>query len=259
MLFKQLFLVFKPTTPVSIHTYRVFFIFLLLYTLLFLFTRTLSSRDPGSIFFDPSTAYDLSYSAVRLEQAATYVDTAVNTIGPKVPGASRQPELCLGIATVARKGVRYFKNTVGTVLDGLSETERANIHLILFIAHSDPSQHPAYTEPWLHKLADQVLLYNASDVDIDHVRALETDEAKVSGREKALFDYTYLLKACEAVNPSYIIMLEDDVVALDGWYHRTCEALDSAEKQTREMGVSKCEFTTMHPSWKESLLLIFMN
>ena len=51
-------------------------------------------------------------------------------------------------------------------------------------------------------------------------------------------------------------MLEDDVVALDGWYHRTCEALDSAEKQTREMGVSKCEFTTIDPSWREYLLLV---
>lgn len=44
-------------------------------------------------------------------------------------------------------------------------------------------------------------------------------------REKALFDYTYLLKACQAVNASYVAMLEDDVLALDGWYHRTRQAL----------------------------------
>ena len=150
--------------------------------------------------------------------------------------------LCLGIPTIARKGVRYFKHTVGTLLEGLDETERADIHLILFIAHTDPSQHPAYAEPWLDKLADQVLLYNASEVDIGHLQTLETDEAKASGLEKALFDYRYLLKACEAIDTPYIIMLEDDVVALDGWYHRTRDALASAETQTQNIGASKCEY-----------------
>ena len=150
--------------------------------------------------------------------------------------------LCLGIPNIARKGVRYFKHTVGTLLEGLDETERADIHLILFIAHTDPSQHPAYAEPWLDKLADQVLLYNASEVDIGHLQTLETDEAKASGLEKALFDYRYLLKACEAIDTPYIIMLEDDVVALDGWYHRTRDALASAETQTQNIGASKCEY-----------------
>ena len=99
-------------------------------------------------------------------------------------------------------------------------------------------------------IADEVLLYNASEVDIGHLQALETDEAKASGLEKALFDYVYLLKACEAVDAPYIIMLEDDVVALDGWYHRTREALASAEQQTRKIGASKCEYPT---TWKHSL------
>lgn len=228
----------------SSHTLRVFLIFLFPYTLLVFYARTRCSRDPGSVFFRPSTAYDLSYSLVRLEQADEYIDGVNGASELQPPKSSRQPGLCVGIASIARNGVRYFRSTVGTVLEGLSEMERGDIYLILFIAHTDPSQHPAYLEPWLHKVADQVLLYNSTDidVDIDHIRTLETDEAKQTGREKALFDYTYLLKACEAANTSYTIMLEDDVVAQDGWYHRTRDALDSAEKQTQEIGAAKCEF-----------------
>lgn len=201
-----------------------------------------SSRDPGSIFFDPTKAYDPIYSTIRLEQAASFIDRANNATGPQKSRVSGQPKLCLGIAIIARKGASYFQATVGTFLEGLSEEERAIIHLILFIAHTDPLQHPAYEEPWLDKLADQVLLYNASEVDINYLRSLETEKAKIVGREKVLFDYIYLLKACASVDTPYVIMLEDDLVALDGWYHRTQAALASAEEQTQELGAANCEF-----------------
>ncbi|OQE27931.1 hypothetical protein PENFLA_c005G05868 [Penicillium flavigenum] len=222
----------------SVQALRTFLFFLFFYVLLIVVARRQSSRDPTSIFFDPTKAYDPIYSAIRLEQAASFIDTANNATEPQIPRGPRQPKFCLGVATIARKGARYFQATVGTFLEGLSEEERAGIHLILFIAHTDPSQHPAYEEPWLYKLADQVLLYNASEVDVDHIRSLETDEAKIAGREKALFDYTYLLKACAKIDTPYVVMLEDDLVALDGWYHRTQTALSSAEEQTREMGAA---------------------
>lgn len=64
--------------------------------------------------------------------------------------------------------------------------------------------------------------------------------------EKALFDYPYLLKACEAVNTPYVLMLEDDVFAMDWWFHRTREALSSAEKQTDDIGASECEFVSSY-------------
>lgn len=227
----------------SVQVLRTFLFFLFFYVLLIIVARRQSSRDPTSIFFDPTKAYDPIYSAIRLEQAASFIDTANNTTELQIPrDPPRDPKFCLGIATIARKGASYFQATVGTFLEGLSEEERADIHLILFIAHTDPSLHPAYAEPWLYKLADQVLLYNASEVDVDHIRSLETNEAKIAGREKALFDYTYLLKACATIDTPYVVMLEDDLVALDGWYHRTKTALSSAEEQTREMGAANCEF-----------------
>ncbi|KAJ5720927.1 uncharacterized protein N7483_008861 [Penicillium malachiteum] len=150
--------------------------------------------------------------------------------------SSSHPELCVGIATVARRGARYFKSTVGSLLEGLSEEERSGINLILFIAHTNASEHPAYAEPWLFKVADNVLLYDPQTVDINHIRELETDAAKVHGREKPLFDYTYLLEACAATNAPYVAMIEDDVVAQDGWYHKTREAIKSADKQIKQIG-----------------------
>ena len=81
-------------------------------------------------------------------------------------------------------------------------------------------------------------------VDIDHIRALEKNK-KTVGRQKALLDYQYLLKACNKIETPYILMLEDDVVAQDGWYHRTQEAIASAEQQTREIGAPNCELETL--------------
>lgn len=235
-----------PISGTVLHLVRVFLFFLAFFSALAFYAHVIASRDPGSVFFKPWTAYDASYSDLRSYEAVSYLESVNNATLPTTPKASSHPGLCVGIASIARHGVRYFKTTVGTVLEGLSEEERADIHLILFIAHTDPAQHPAYSEPWLHEVPDQVLLYDPTEVDVDHIRSLETDAAKVSGREKALFDYTYLLKACEAANTPYVVMLEDDVFALDGWYHRTREALASAEKQTEQIGASKCEFVR-HP------------
>lgn len=43
----------------------------------------------------------------------------------------------------------------------------------------------------------------------------------------------------------YILMLEDDVVAQDGWYHRTQEAIASAERQMKQIGAPNCELETL--------------
>lgn len=238
------------------HTIHVLLVFLFLYLLLVQYARMRCFCDPTSLFFDPSRGYLPAYSTVRAEQANAFIDKINDAATHKLPQGSpkvaeekkpeneKNPGLCVGIASIAREGARYFKTAVGTALADLSETERADIRLILFIAHTDPTRHPAYSERWLLELADTVLLYDPDEVDIEHIRGLETDQqAKVSGREKGLFDYTYLLKACYAVNASYVVMLEDDVVALDGWYHRTRDALRIAERQTAAMGASKCEFS----------------
>ena len=79
------------------------------------------------------------------------------------------------------------------MLQGLTEEERADIHLLLFITHTDPNAHPAYLEKWLSAAADTVLIYDLKAKEFEHIKRLEM-EAGLS-REMGLFDYTYLLMA----------------------------------------------------------------
>jgi hypothetical protein len=221
---------------------KIFLFFLVFYVLLIQIARTMYYRDPSSAFFDPETGYLPQYSHTRSEQADSFIDQ-VNSAELVPTHSSGDADICLGFATIARNGARYFKTAVGSVLEGLSESERASLHLILFVAHSDPNLHPAYSEKWFHDVADTVLLYDHDKVDVARIVELEQAQNKLSGIEKGLFDYTYLLKACLATNASHVVILEDDVIALDGWLHRVREALDKAESQTADLGRSECAYS----------------
>ncbi|KAJ9649471.1 hypothetical protein H2199_000246 [Coniosporium tulheliwenetii] len=213
----------SPTAIASI-------VFIGSYLLAILYIRHYTYRDPTSVFFDYTRAYEPAYSAIRQRQADSFIDAAGTTRPFSNSTATSGKALCVGIASVARENARYFRTTVGSILEGLGEEERQKIHLILFIAHTDPTVHPAYSEAWLHNTADQVLVYDLPADELKHIKELEQEKGLF--REKALFDYTYLLKACSAAEAPYIAMLEDDVVAMDGWFHRTQHALDLAEKET---------------------------
>jgi GR25 family glycosyltransferase involved in LPS biosynthesis len=39
----------------------------------------------------------------------------------------------------------------------------------------------------------------------------------------------YLLEACDEEGSPYIALFEDDIVATDGWLHRTIDELEQAE------------------------------
>jgi hypothetical protein len=184
--------------------------------------------------FEKMKAYEPSYSSLRAAHGIALTEEANNVTEALRFKASPNPMMCVGLTSVVREDVSYFQSAVGLVLAGLSPVERADLFLILFIAHTDPMQHPAYSEPRLHELADKVLLYDENDIDIDHIRSLETAEGKTLALEKALLDYTYLLKACTAIGTPYTVMLEGDIISLDGWYHRTKQALHAVERQTVE-------------------------
>ncbi|KAB8072115.1 hypothetical protein BDV29DRAFT_8116 [Aspergillus leporis] len=184
--------------------------------------------------FEKMKAYEPSYSSLRAAHGIALTEEANNVTEALRFKASPNPMMCVGLTSVVREDVSYFQRAVGLVLAGLSPVERADLFLILFIAHTDPMQHPAYSEPRLHELADKVLLYDENDIDIDHIRSLETAEGKTLALEKALLDYTYLLKACTAIGTPYTVMLEGDIISLDGWYHRTKQALHAVERQTVE-------------------------
>jgi N-Acetylglucosaminyltransferase-IV (GnT-IV) conserved region len=220
-----------------IHPALLFFI--VIYSLLVVYCRLALYRDPTSLFFDSSMAYRREYSSVRQRQAERFIDGASRTPFLRSDN-SMPPSLCVGVATVARDGEHYFQTSVGSLLQGLTEAERQEMHLIAFIAHTDPTAHPAYSERWLYNVADQVLTYDLPPDQLERLRGMEREKGVF--REKGLYDYRYLLDACYRVGAANIIMVEDDVLALDGWYHRTVKALEIARQQTYMKGVTECMF-----------------
>ncbi|EGD93114.1 hypothetical protein TESG_00669 [Trichophyton tonsurans CBS 112818] len=163
------------------------------------------------------------------------VASSANAITIK-PLGDRNSIFCVGIVSIARKDVSYIEATVGSLLMDLSPREREDLYLILFIPHVDPTIHPSFESKWISAMTDRVLLYNVTAAEIDHLRELENEGG--SFREKGLFDYVYLLKACQEIGAPHTIMVEDDVLEMDGWYHRTKQALVDADRQTSRLGAS---------------------
>lgn len=189
--------------------------------------NSVSARDPTSVFFNPRKGYAPRYSSVRRQQAqhfiASYSPASVVKAGPP-----SERKLCVGIVSVKRQGEQYLQDSVGSLLAGLAPEERRKIYLMVFIAHSKPANHPAYGETWLAGLADEVITY---PFGIDRMQYIVDMERKSKVDEKALYDYSYLLEKCSEQLTPYVAMLEDDILAMDGWYHRTIVALHSAEEQ----------------------------
>nr|POF04077.1 hypothetical protein CFP56_21832 [Quercus suber] len=200
--------------------------FVAAYLIAIQYFRVVSSHDWGSYFFDPVHAFDRGYSDVRTTEADSFIDSLGHHSSSVK--ASERPSLCLGISTIQRDDADYFKTLVGSLLEGLYDHERKDIYTMILIANVDPNQHRDFQEPWLHKVADQVLTYeNISEAEKAHLRTLETPDGH---KEKALFDYSYALQACYDTGTPYVIMFEDDVLAVDTWYSRTKSALQKVER-----------------------------
>ncbi|KAI0844285.1 hypothetical protein F5Y00DRAFT_202971 [Daldinia vernicosa] len=213
-----------------------FLSFLLCYIVIALYLRSKCFRDPSSVFFRPESARVLTYSSFRKAQARKYADLATLHTPTKWVANSTVPELCIGIASVSRQGFSYLKETLGSVLDGLDDLERQRIYVVVFLAHTDQSQHEDFNQPWLINMADNLPTYPDDVETSDLVRQLEMNGDYEAHARKQKIDYTVLLDECARVGAKYIMTLEDDVIALDGWYHRALGALHTAARKTQELG-----------------------
>lgn len=162
--------------------------------------RSIAETDPGSWFFNRHTAYDALYSNLRRRQAESFV-AATSAMGSFHRSSMGHDtlRLCVGIPSIARDDVHYLPPTIGSLLAGLTSEERDGIHLIIFIPHSNPAIHPAYHEPWLANNADEILQYNVTNQELGHIMNMELEQAFF--RKKGLYDYTYLMRACNATLP----------------------------------------------------------
>jgi hypothetical protein len=178
--------------------------------------RVVASPDPSSFFVDVKRAYERRYSTIRIEEAGDFI-TRSRSFTRHQAKASSNPSVCVGIATVQRDDAKYFDLLVGSLLEGLSNAERGDILLLPFIANIDPHTHYAFST-----------YENVSKKDKARMRSQETPKGH---EKKALFDYSYILRKCLDSGAPYILMLEDDTIAADGWYPRMKTALTEMESR----------------------------
>ena len=210
-----------------------FLAFFLVYLALIHYCSQAYYRDPTSAFFDPVRGYESRYSAERQNDADTFIRNANLTTYVQI--APQDPKMCIGIATVARDQDQYVRRTIGSLIDGLEPSEREQIFLVVLIAHADPQMHPVYGEPWLTNVADKTLLYAVNQGRLQNLRDWEANK---DYRKKAVFDYTYVLQRCVDAGTQWIAMVEDDTLAVEGWFPRAMKALQEADERhstTEEM------------------------
>ena len=110
----------------------------------------------------------------------------------------------------------------------MSDAERAEVFLITFIAHTDPTVHPIYHEPWLTAVSNKVLSYDISQEDITLLRKFENDNIP---RNKSMYDHGYLLGNCLKTSADWVAIIEDDVIARAGWYNEAMRSLQIVHEQ----------------------------
>ena len=196
-----------------------FLSFLVVYLLAVVYLSNTSYRDPTSFFFDPNHGYERRYSLLRQHEAETFIEKA-NSSSPR-SAILNEPEMCIGIATISRPTHQYIRAAIGSLLQGLTQQERDEISLIVFIAQTDPQEHPIYGEAWVEALSDQVLSYDVPNEELEHLKNLERGK---NYREKGAYDYAYVLDKCVATGAPWVTVIEDDTIAVAGWYQRAIAA-----------------------------------
>ncbi|KAI4226529.1 MAG: hypothetical protein L6R40_008284 [Gallowayella cf. fulva] len=205
----------------------------LLWFLTYQYCRFAYSHDPTSYFFDQAHGYERRYSLHREQQAYNFIRAANNTSTRPIPTQIGHL-MCIGIATVGRTSAQqYVRGTIGSLLQGLAEEERQSIYLMPFIAHTNPFDHPIYREPWLAAVSNRVLEYDLGDDDRAKLQQLEGGH---HFRNKSMYDYGYLLEKCHETGATWIAMLEDDVLAREGWYAEATDALTRLRRTDSDDG-----------------------
>lgn len=221
----------------------VFLVPLTIYLLCRWYARTHFYRDPTSPYFDVKRGYEPIYSTIRKEEALAFVKEHNTSTASSFhrQESHKAPWMCIGMNTISRpSGAVYARWSLASWITGLTQEERDQLFFMPMIGHINATDHPIYTEPWLEKLADRVLTYQESKLmtpeHLKHIEELELERQRtgVPDREKHLGDYTHLLRECAATNAPYVLMLEDDVLALDGWFHRVRAAINEIERRTKE-------------------------
>ena len=225
--------------PIILQNYSLI-VFRLKYNSLVIYTRLTCWKDPTSKFFQAENARVPNYSAYRIQEAKLYADSIATARQPQKSERRDPPELCIGVASVERKGILYLKSTLGSLQHGLSTEERARLHFVVLLAHTDQTNHVAYNQPWLDNMADELPSYSDNEERFALATMMENNSTHGI---KAKFDYSIVVEECAKTGASEILMIEDDVVFMDGWWPRLRESLAVATAKTWELGHQDCKTT----------------
>lgn len=212
-----------------------------LWLLVFVYCNYALWRDPHGAYFHSEQVYDLGYSTVRRQQARAFLEqySDSNSTTPPPRRVGDRPALCAAFTTVRREhpdAARYFSDSVGSMLEGLSPQERAAVNVSVLFANADgPALHPDFGAPWLSALVDHAAGYEGmSAAEIAELRHMEQSE---DFQRKGVFDYIYALERCHReTRAPFIAVFEDDIVFAADWLARTLLGLQRLATTPSEKG-----------------------
>ncbi|PFH56353.1 hypothetical protein XA68_16695 [Ophiocordyceps unilateralis] len=149
--------------------------------------------------------------------------------------------LCVGIPSINRTSESFLAYTVATLTDKLTAEDRASIRLVVLVADRWPQRHLAYGQPWLARIADEVLVYGdgeSSGENDDVYRTVPYNVYKEgpgrgTGRvENMRLDHSVLVETCRDYGSPYFALIEDDVVASADWFAKLKKGLDYIESRS---------------------------
>ncbi|KAF2155430.1 hypothetical protein K461DRAFT_319840 [Myriangium duriaei CBS 260.36] len=244
----------SPRNATSTPAARVFLISVLFFTLFYFYARTHFLRDPGSIFYDPTRAFDRFYTTVRTSEASSLLShhldlpslrTHIDTYRTHSPPTS--PCLCATVTTVNRDLSRpYVYDTLGSLLANLTLPERASLHLNVFFADLYPEHHPAFHDEQFLRLADNVHTYNSLGKSLEEQDAIAGMLNEGRMKDKAARDYATALQICQEKSTCpYVAVFEGDVIFADGWLARTYKSLREMVTDPGRLGLGERDWLDM--------------
>jgi len=231
----------------------------ILWALLLVFCSRNLYDDPSSSFYDPLSEASLRATRARQAEVDQYLNKVALGVGvDDAESRQRRPQqdlsrwpkrLCLGVVSNPSRrdhGEDSLMCTLSSLRSGLTLDDRESMHVAVLLASESPANHFAFGQPWLSKLADEVLVYRGRGEHSDIPAAIyhEVDWEVNRGSpprsrtptEGLRLDYSVLLEACRATQASYVALVEPDFVATGDWYTRLVEALAVANKLERDTG-----------------------
>lgn len=128
-----------------------------------------------------------------------------------------------------------MQTTIASILEGLTDHERADLNLAVLIAETDPERHPSWSNPakpsWPRTVVDDMYTYTVQPAELEHLRDL-TETSNF--REKGVYDYIYAMQHCYETGTPYIAFFEDDVMLAEGWLVRTLLGIRDLEQMSPE-------------------------